>query len=160
MLGLGSLRCRLGWHRPRGDGRWNHGYCFTFCERCGSDMVRSAFGEWHVPTGFKVVRGTQTAIAALDAVLAARDGGTAGTGGEAFAWARPEPAAVTPPVMAVPEPSPPVPPAPAPPRPTARKPVPEARSAVAGSPFDFADFDAVDPTAGGAEPPPLSRAAP
>lgn len=52
---IGRLLCRLGRHAPEPDGLWNAGYCFTRCRRCGRDMVRSAFGEWHVPKGHRVV---------------------------------------------------------------------------------------------------------
>jgi hypothetical protein len=50
-----SLLCRLGRHRPRGIPRWNDGYYFATCERCGSDLVRTAFERWHVPSGYRVV---------------------------------------------------------------------------------------------------------
>lgn len=52
---LATLPCRLGLHKPVAPGRWNGGYCFTTCSRCGRDMVRSLFGEWHVPVDFRVV---------------------------------------------------------------------------------------------------------
>lgn len=50
-----SLLCELGWHRPRGIPRWNDGYYFAKCERCDRDLVRTAFGDWSVPTGYRVV---------------------------------------------------------------------------------------------------------
>jgi hypothetical protein len=49
------LLCQLGWHRPRPIARWNHGYYFSNCRRCGTDLVRTAFGGWQVPKGFRVV---------------------------------------------------------------------------------------------------------
>lgn len=52
---IGALLCRLGQHAPVAGGRWNGGYCFTRCGRCDRDMVRSAFGEWHVPKAFRIV---------------------------------------------------------------------------------------------------------
>ncbi|WP_140867510.1 hypothetical protein [Sphingomonas oligophenolica] len=52
---LATLPCRLGFHKPVAPGMWNGGYCFTTCSRCGRDMVRSLFGEWHVPVDFRVV---------------------------------------------------------------------------------------------------------
>lgn len=144
MLGAGSLRCRIGWHRPRAGGRWHHGYCFTDCERCGRDMVRSAFGEWQVPKGFRVVaNGDAAALAALDVALAARDGGT-------IAEVRSVSPPVSPPVSSLPASQPAARPSPVP-----------VRSAAAGSPFDFADFDAIDSTAGASPaPPPRNRAWP
>jgi hypothetical protein len=52
---IGGLLCRWGRHAPEPDGLWNAGYCFTRCRRCGRDMVRSAFGEWHVPRDYRIV---------------------------------------------------------------------------------------------------------
>lgn len=66
---IGVLLCRLGWHDPVPEGRWNGGYCFTNCHHCGRDMVRSAFGEWHVPKGFRVVWGPQGSVLDIDKVL-------------------------------------------------------------------------------------------
>jgi hypothetical protein len=50
-----SLLCALGRHSPRGIPRWNDGFYFATCERCGCDLVRTAFQRWHVPTGYRVV---------------------------------------------------------------------------------------------------------
>ncbi|HYW15763.1 MAG TPA: hypothetical protein VE891_06380 [Allosphingosinicella sp.] len=50
-----SLLCRLGRHKPRGIPRWNDGLYFAACERCGRDLVRTAYQGWHVPKGYKVV---------------------------------------------------------------------------------------------------------
>jgi hypothetical protein len=47
--------CELGWHRADPLARWNHGYYFSKCGRCGRDLVRTAFAGWQVPHGFKVV---------------------------------------------------------------------------------------------------------
>lgn len=52
---LGRLLCAIGRHAPVAGGLWNGGYCFTRCRRCQRDMVKSAFGEWHVPAGYRVV---------------------------------------------------------------------------------------------------------
>lgn len=49
------LLCALGRHRARDLPRWNNGYYFSTCRRCGQDLVRTAFETWHVPRGFKVV---------------------------------------------------------------------------------------------------------
>ena len=50
-----ALLCSLGFHRPDPDEVWNKGWYFTRCERCGSDLVRTGSGKWHVPKGRKVV---------------------------------------------------------------------------------------------------------
>jgi hypothetical protein len=50
-----NLLCSLGRHRPRGIPRWNDGFYFATCERCGCDLVRTAFQRWHVPKGYRVV---------------------------------------------------------------------------------------------------------
>ncbi|MEA3010911.1 MAG: hypothetical protein QOJ91_2603 [Sphingomonadales bacterium] len=50
-----SFLCRLGRHRPRGIPRWNDGFYFATCERCGCDLVRTAFQSWHVPSGYRIV---------------------------------------------------------------------------------------------------------
>jgi hypothetical protein len=47
--------CRLGLHRPDADPVWNRGYWFGRCRACGTDLVRTAAGKWHVPEGKKVV---------------------------------------------------------------------------------------------------------
>ena len=49
------LFCSLGWHHPKGAARWNNGYYFTRCARCGHDLVRTARGPWRVPQGHRVV---------------------------------------------------------------------------------------------------------
>jgi hypothetical protein len=50
-----SPLCNLGWHRVSADVRWNSGYYFSRCERCGRDLVRTIYGRWHVPRGYRVV---------------------------------------------------------------------------------------------------------
>jgi hypothetical protein len=50
-----SLRCGLGWHAPESLACWNDGYYFARCRRCGLDLVRTAYGRWHGPRGFRVV---------------------------------------------------------------------------------------------------------
>lgn len=52
---IGRILCGFGLHAPEPGGLWNGGYCFTECRRCGRDMVKSAFGEWHVPRNHRVV---------------------------------------------------------------------------------------------------------
>lgn len=49
------LLCRLGRHRPRATTRWNNGFYFTRCARCGQDLVRTPFGRWQVPRGYRIV---------------------------------------------------------------------------------------------------------
>jgi hypothetical protein len=49
------LLCRLGRHKPRATTRWNNGFYFTRCARCGQDLVRTAFGRWQVPRGYRIV---------------------------------------------------------------------------------------------------------
>jgi hypothetical protein len=49
------LTCELGWHRADPLARWNDGYYFSKCTRCGRDLVRTAYQRWHVPKGYKVV---------------------------------------------------------------------------------------------------------
>lgn len=50
-----TLRCALGYHRANGVPRWNDGYYFARCARCGVDLVRTPFSRWHVPAGHRVV---------------------------------------------------------------------------------------------------------
>ncbi len=50
-----SLFCELGWHKAERLPRWNHGYYFSKCRRCRRDLVRTAYGGWVVPKGFRVV---------------------------------------------------------------------------------------------------------
>lgn len=47
--------CGLGMHKTAGLPRWNDGFYFTACQRCGRDLVRTAFERWTVPDGFRVV---------------------------------------------------------------------------------------------------------
>ncbi|MDP8913369.1 MAG: SH3 domain-containing protein [Pseudomonadota bacterium] len=49
------LLCELGWHRPDQLARWNDGYYFSKCSRCGRDLVRTAYGSWQLPKGYRVV---------------------------------------------------------------------------------------------------------
>jgi len=51
----GSIRCSLGWHAPARPLRWNDGFYFARCRRCRRDLVRTAFGRWEVPQGYRVV---------------------------------------------------------------------------------------------------------
>lgn len=57
--------CELGWHQPSADARWNAGYYFTQCRRCGQDLVRTAYGRWRVPRGYRVVWQTEPPSSAL-----------------------------------------------------------------------------------------------
>jgi hypothetical protein len=50
-----SPLCNMGWHRVSADVRWNSGYYFSRCQRCGRDLVRTIYGRWHVPRGYRVV---------------------------------------------------------------------------------------------------------
>lgn len=49
------LLCELGWHRPDQLARWNDGYYFSKCLRCERDLVRTAYGSWQLPKGYRVV---------------------------------------------------------------------------------------------------------
>lgn len=57
MVGEGGVSplCNMGWHRVSADVRWNSGYYFSRCQRCGRDLVRTIYGRWHVPRGYRVV---------------------------------------------------------------------------------------------------------
>lgn len=115
MAMLGALLCRAGRHDPMAGGVWNGGYCFTACARCGRDMVRSVFGEWHVPRDFRIVwRMPGQSTPDIDAIMQARDGSSAG---EAIGPVEPSPAVAVRPAR------------------------PILRTARERSPFDFADFD-------------------
>ena len=50
-----SILCEIGWHRARPIARWNDGYYFSSCGRCGRSLVRTTFRTWHVPRGFQIV---------------------------------------------------------------------------------------------------------
>jgi len=63
------LFCELGWHRPEPVARWNSGYYFTRCARCGEDLVRTAYGRWQVPHGYRVVWQAQPPANAVSAAL-------------------------------------------------------------------------------------------
>lgn len=94
-----SLLCRLGRHRPRGKPRWNDGYYFATCERCGADLVRTAFERWHVPSGYRVVWSDRPPASRPDVALVAADKGAPTPGGLGEGPAEPaygsgEPAAV------------------------------------------------------------------
>ena len=72
--------CQLGWHKPKPLARWNCGYYFTICDRCGQDLVRTGYGRWHVPHGYRVVWQAQAPANAGSAALV-RDGAAAGPAG-------------------------------------------------------------------------------
>jgi len=50
-----KILCRAGFHRPSAGSRFNAGYRFSTCARCGSDLVKGASGRWRVPRGYRVV---------------------------------------------------------------------------------------------------------
>jgi hypothetical protein len=68
-----NLLCRLGRHRPRGIPRWNDGFYFTTCGRCGCDLVRTAFQSWHVPSGYRVVWSDRPPAGRPDVALIPKD---------------------------------------------------------------------------------------
>lgn len=50
------LWCALAGHAPdAGLATWNLGYCFSRCERCGRDIVRTGESRWKVPHGYRIV---------------------------------------------------------------------------------------------------------
>ena len=49
------LLCALGRHKTDLLVRWNDGYYFTQCRRCGLDLVRTAFSGWTAPKRYRVV---------------------------------------------------------------------------------------------------------
>lgn len=49
------LLCGLGRHKIDRLARWNDGYYFAKCRRCGHDLVRTAYEGWSIPQGFRVV---------------------------------------------------------------------------------------------------------
>ncbi len=63
------LLCELGWHRADPLARWNAGYYFTTCGRCGRDLVRTAYGGWRVPKGFRIVWQTKPPESVIAAEL-------------------------------------------------------------------------------------------
>jgi hypothetical protein len=53
------LACRLFGHDPDPFPRWNEGYYFARCRRCGTQLVRTAYGRWQLPPrGFRIVWST------------------------------------------------------------------------------------------------------
>lgn len=68
-----KLLCALGRHRPEPWPRWNAGYYFARCKRCGRDLVRTAYGDWGIPKGCRVVWQTTPPENALTAHLATDD---------------------------------------------------------------------------------------
>ena len=53
------LTCRLFGHAPDPFPRWNEGYYFARCRRCGTQLVRTAYGRWQPPPrGFRIVWST------------------------------------------------------------------------------------------------------
>lgn len=76
-----NLLCGLGRHRPRGIPRWNDGLYFATCERCGSDLVRTAYQGWHVPRGYRVVWSDRPPAGRPDVALIPEQGGAAPASG-------------------------------------------------------------------------------
>ena len=74
------LFCDLGWHKPEPVARWNNGYYFTKCARCGEDLVRTAYGRWHAPRGYRVVWQAQPPANAAAAALVQERAAPAPTG--------------------------------------------------------------------------------
>lgn len=79
--GKPAFRCELGWHRPEPIARWNDGYYFARCRRCGRDLVRTAYGRWQVPRGFRVVWDPSRPENAVSAELVPIEDGAEGAGG-------------------------------------------------------------------------------
>lgn len=71
--------CQLGWHLPQPLARWNDGYYFTRCRRCGSDLIRTLYGRWQIPRGFRVVWQSRPPKSHVSAQLV-RDGGSRTSG--------------------------------------------------------------------------------
>ena len=67
------LLCAIGWHAPEAMVLWNHGYYFTICRRCRRDLVRTAYGAWHVPRGHRVVWQAYAPAGTMRAELAPLD---------------------------------------------------------------------------------------
>lgn len=44
-----SILCRLIGHVATGTAKWNDGYHFSRCNRCGSDIIRPSQGIWRTP---------------------------------------------------------------------------------------------------------------
>lgn len=130
-----SLLCRLGRHRPRGIPRWNDGYYFAACERCGCDLVRTAFQRWHVPSGYRVVWSDRPPAARPEVTLVPSDNSAPATSGMSRAGAEPAHGADSAPipVASVREPdgdhsTGPVPPSPPPNGPSGEAPAPAAEA--------------------------------
>jgi len=75
------LLCGLGWHKPEPVARWNSGYYFTRCARCGENLVRTAYGRWHVPHGYRVVWQAQPPANAVSAALVREPAASVPAGG-------------------------------------------------------------------------------
>jgi hypothetical protein len=87
-MGVGALDndmplfCELGWHRPEPVARWNNGYYFTRCTRCGQDLVRTAYGGWQVPYGYRVVWQAEPPANGVSAALVEEPAESVPAGGE------------------------------------------------------------------------------
>ncbi len=75
------LLCGFGRHRPEPVARWNNGYYFTRCARCGEDLVGTAYGRWHVPHGYRVVWQAGPPANAVSAALVQERAGPGPAGG-------------------------------------------------------------------------------
>jgi hypothetical protein len=50
-----DIFCKLGKHSAEPSDRWNDGYYFTRCARCGIDLIKRS-SDWRaVPRGYRVV---------------------------------------------------------------------------------------------------------
>ncbi|HEX9947577.1 MAG TPA: hypothetical protein VGA98_08560 [Allosphingosinicella sp.] len=141
-----NLLCRLGRHRPRGIPRWNEGYYFATCERCGRDLVRTAFQRWHVPDGYRVVWSDRPPASRPEVALVPGEKSAPASSGLPEARPGPahepdSPAAISPPEP--PQDPLPVPAAPSPPAFPAEAPAP----AQAAGPDDGLPADAPVPPA-------------
>ena len=67
------LLCALGRHKTDLLVRWNDGYYFTRCRRCGLDLVRTAFSGWTVPKGYRVVWQPEAPVADGEVQLVTED---------------------------------------------------------------------------------------
>lgn len=131
-----NLLCRLGRHRPRGRPRWNDGHYFATCERCGADLVRTAFERWHVPSGYRVVWSDRPPASRPEvALIPAEKGVPIAAGHEPEARAQPAYGSGEPAVTARPEPVHDTPPGPTAPSPQAGPPAePSASPAEPAAP--------------------------
>jgi hypothetical protein len=75
--------------------RWNEGYYFTTCRRCMMDLIRTAYGTWQIPRGFRIV----WSVGRPDSVESARIESEVEQQLSAFAEPPPPPAPAPPPTF-------------------------------------------------------------